>query len=138
MELTELFQAGMSREEEILVEPKYLALHMGSGDAGVLATPWMIAFMEWVSHHLLSASLPQGYSSVGTQLNVRHLAATPPGIKVRVRAEILGVEGSRVDFKVEAWDPQEKIGEGTHERYVIEEERFMKRVAKKRENLGLG
>jgi predicted thioesterase len=125
----------MVREDEFLVEQENSAIHIGSGSSGVLATPWMIAFMERVSHRLLTCCLPQGYSSVGTHLDVRHLAATPVGASIRVRAEVLAVEGSKVNFKIEAWDPQDKIGEGTHERFVIEEERFLKRVAKKRESL---
>ena len=135
MELTELFHPGMTREEEFVVAAENTPPHMGSCDSGLRATPCMIAFMERVSHRLLTCCLPQGYSSVGTHLDVRHLAATPAGMTVRVRAEVLAVEGSKVSFKIEAWDPQEKVGEGMHERFVIEEERFLKRVAKKREGI---
>jgi len=111
------------------------AIHLGSGSSRVLATPWMIAFMERVSHRLLTCCLPEGYSSVGTHLDVRHLAPTPVGATIRVRAEVLSVDGIKVYFSIEAWDSLEKIGEGKHERVVIDEARFLRRVEKKKASL---
>jgi fluoroacetyl-CoA thioesterase len=135
MELTELFQPGMTREDRFAVTMENSAIHIGSGSARVLATPWMIAFMERVSHQLLTCCLPEGYSSVGTHLDVRHLAATPVGDTIRVKAELLSLDGNRIYFSVAAWDSLEKIGEGQHERVVIEEARFLRRVQKKLEGL---
>lgn len=131
MELSELIHPGMTREDSFIIAMENSAIHLGSGSSRVLATPWMIAFMERVSHRLLTCCLPEGYSSVGTHLDVRHLAPTPVGATIRVRAEVLSVDGNRVFFSIEAWDTLEKIGEGKHERAVIDEARFLRRVEKK-------
>lgn len=131
MEFTQPLQPGLAVEESILVEEAHLARHIGSGSARVLATPYLIAFMERVSHRFLVRFLPPGYSSVGTMIEMRHLAPTPVGSTVRVRSEVLEVNGNRVLFAVAAWDEQEKIGEGRHERVIIEESRFLRRVQSK-------
>ena len=135
MEIIELVHPGMTREDSFPITPENSAIHLGSGSSRVLATPWMIAFMERVSHRLLTCCLPEGYSSVGTHLDVRHLAPTPVGATIRVKAEVLSVDGNRIYFNIEAWDSLEKIGEGTHERVVIDEARFLRRVEKKIANL---
>ena len=131
MEMIDLFHPGMIREDNFPVTMENSAIHLGSGSSRVLATPWMIAFMERVSHRLLTCCLPEGYSSVGTHLDVYHLAPTPVGSTIRVKAEVLSVDGNRIQFKIDAWDNLEKIGEGTHERVVIDEARFLRRVEKK-------
>lgn len=131
MELSKLIQPGMIREDHFPITIENSAIHLGSGSSRVLATPWMIAFMERVSHRLLTCCLPEGFSSVGTHLDVRHLAPTPVGASIRVKAEVLSLDGNRIHFSIEAWDSQEKIGEGKHERVVIDEARFIKRVEKK-------
>jgi fluoroacetyl-CoA thioesterase len=128
----EIFQPGMEREESFIVEEEHTAMHVGSGTSRVLATPWMIAYMERNSHRLLAKSLPEDYSSVGVQVNVRHLAPTPMGKSVRVHSQITEIDGLRITFTVQAWDEVEKIGDGTHQRYVIEEARFLKRVESKK------
>jgi predicted thioesterase len=125
----------MRREDSFPITMENSAIHLGSGSSRVLATPWMIAFMERVSHRLLTCCLPEGYSSVGTHLDVRHLAPTPVGATIRVRTEVLSLDGHRVNFAVEAWDELEKIGEGKHERVVIDEARFLRRVEKKKASL---
>jgi fluoroacetyl-CoA thioesterase len=131
MDPSELIHPGMIREDSFPVTMDDSAIHIGSGSSRVLATPWMIAFMERVSHRLLTCCLPEGFSSVGTHIDVRHLAPTPVGVTIRVKAEVLSVDGNRIFFSIEAWDNQEKIGEGNHERVVIEEARFLKRVERK-------
>jgi len=131
MELSDLIQPGMTREDSFAITMENSAIHLGSGSSRVLATPWMIAFMERVSHRLLTCCLPEGFSSVGTHLDVRHLAPTPVGATIRVRAEVLSMDGNRVYFSIEVWDNLEKIGEGKHERVVIDEARFLRRVEKK-------
>jgi fluoroacetyl-CoA thioesterase len=133
MDLNEILQPGMYTEDAFQVTDERTAIHVGSGASRVLATPWMIAFMERVSHGMLAAKLPQGFSSVGVVVNVRHLAPTPVGDVVRVRAEIVSIDGWRVNFHVEAWDSKEKVGDGEHQRFVIDEQRFLKRAAAKRE-----
>ena len=135
MEIIELIHPGMTREDSFPISLENSAIHLGSGSSRVLATPWMIAFMERVSHRLLTCCMPEGYSSVGTHLDVRHLAPTPVGATIRDKAEVLSVDGNRVYFKIEAWDNLELIGEGTHERVVIDEARFLRRVEKKIVNL---
>jgi predicted thioesterase len=131
METHEMIQPGMVREETFTVNAENTAYHLGSGASRVLATPWLIAFIERTAHRLLSCCLPEGTSSVGTHLDVRHLAPTPQDSQVRIRAEVLSIEGMKVYFSVEAWDELEKVGEGRHERVVIEEARFLRRVEKK-------
>ena len=134
MDFSKLVQPGMGHEETFLVEETHLAQHVGSGSARVLATPWMIAFMERTAHRLIMQQLPEGYSSVGVLVNVRHLAPSLLGSRVQVRAEVLALEGGRVTLKVEARDEVELIGEGTHERFIIEIARFMKRLAAKQKS----
>ncbi len=131
MELTDLFQPGMVYEENFTVEERQLAPHVGSGALRVLATPWLIARMEAASHRLLANHLPEGYSSVGIHVDMRHLAPTPLGDTVRVQTEILSIDGWTVAFQVRAWDSQEQIGECKHERFVIDVARFLKRVEAK-------
>ena len=135
MEISELIHPGMTREDSFPITVENSAIHLGSGSSRVLATPWMIAFMERVSHRLLTCCLPDGFSSVGTHLDVHHLAPTPVGATIRVKVEVLSLDGNRVYFTVEAWDGLEKIGEGKHERGIIEEARFLRRVEKKKVSL---
>lgn len=101
----------------------------------VFSTPLMIRLLERTSHETILPCLAPGQSSVGTVVNVRHLAPTPIGSTIRTRAEVLEVKGSLVRFKVEAWDEQEKIAEGEHDRFIIDLARFNDRVEKKRLNL---
>jgi len=132
MELTDNIKPGMAREETFLVQEDETARHIGSGASRVLASPWLIAFMERVSHRLIAEQLPEEFSSVGVLINVRHVAPTPVGSQVKVRADITEVNGSRVTLNVQAWDHVELIGEGSHQRIVIDQERFLRRVDAKR------
>ena len=131
MDLSALIKPGMSLETTFQVEAQHSAAHIGSGSLRVLATPVMIAFMESTSHRLLAQRLPAGYSSVGMLVNIRHLAPTPLGSSVRVLSEVLEVDGLRVTFSVQAWDQSEPIGDGQHQRMVIEEARFLRRIEAK-------
>lgn len=131
MDYSNLFSPGMSREETIQVVEGQLASHLGSGAIGVFATPAMIAQMERAALNLLAQHLPEGQTSVGIRVDVRHLAPTPLGMQVRIRAEIISVEGRVIEFNVEAWDLKEKVGEGTHQRAIIDQARFMERVKAK-------
>ena len=133
MEFRECIEVGMKHEATFLVEEKYTAFHIGSGSLRVLATPSMIGFMERISHQLLTRCLPEGYSSVGAWVDVRHLAPTPMGWTVRVTSEVVEVDGRKVTLAVEAWDEQEKVGEGRHQRVVIDLNRFLSRVEAKRQ-----
>lgn len=131
MDVNEVIHPGMTLEKNIVVKKKHLAIHLGSGNLGVLATPAMIAFMEALSHQLLAQNLPEGYSSVGAHVDVHHLAPTPLGSKIRVKTEVVEVNGIHVLFNVQAWDGVEQIGRGLHERVVIDYDRFMRRVTAK-------
>ena len=131
MDFNELIKPGMTNEEIFEVKETHLASHIGSGAARVLATPWLIGFMERVAHQLIAQHLPEGYSSVGSEVNMHHLAPTPLGGKVRVVAEVLSVEGAKVTLNVQAWDETEQVGSCTHLRYIVNEARFLKRVAAK-------
>lgn len=131
MDLEKLFNVGMTREETFQVEPEHAAAHVGSGSSRVLATPWMIAFMERVAFRMLEELLPGGESSVGVLVDIRHLAPTPVGKSVRVKVEISELDGSKVKFFLQAWDHVEKVGEGKHHRVVINEARFLRRVEAK-------
>lgn len=131
MDTTAMITTGMTNEAEFVVEEQHLAQHIGSGSIGVLSTPSMIGFMERVSLLLLASALPENYSSVGTRVDVRHLAPTPLGATVRVRAEVTAVDGNKITLAIKAWDEKELIGEGQHYRMVIDLERFMKRVSAK-------
>ena len=133
MDTTAYFKPGMRNERTYSIEDEHTAIHVGSGASRVLATPWMIAFMERVSHQLLAEHLPKGYSSVGVLVNVRHLAPTPVGDKVRITTEITAFDGSHITFNVQAWDSSEQVGSGQHERVVVDEARFLRRVSAKRE-----
>jgi predicted thioesterase len=134
MDFNEIFKPGMWREETFHIEEEHSAIHVGSGSLRVLATPWMIAFMENTARRLMAEHLPVGYSSVGAHVDVRHLAPTPVGRRLRVRSEVIEVNGLKVTFAVAAWDDQEQVGEGQHLRVVIDEARFLKRVAAKIES----
>ena len=120
--------SGQSLELEFEVRPEHSAAHIGSGSVQVLSTPSMIAFMEITSLKLMDAHLPEGHSSVGARVDVRHLAPSPVGAKVRVRAEITAVDGRKVELSVNAWEGEEHIGTGTHQRTVIDVERFLGRL----------
>jgi predicted thioesterase len=131
MEWADILKVGMRREDVFAVQDEHSASHVGSGSARVLATPWMIAFMERTARDLLADVLPEGYSSVGVHVDIRHLAPSPIGSQVRTLVAITAIQGSKIDFTVHAWDEQELVGEGSHRRVVIEEARFLQRVSEK-------
>lgn len=122
---------GLAGELETTVNETNIASHLGSGNAAVFATPAMITLMERASVAAVDPHLPAGKASVGIAIDVRHLAATPVGMKVRGRSELLEVDGRWLTFRVDAFDEVEKIGEGTHHRAVVDVERFMAKVAEK-------
>ncbi len=115
-------------ESEAVVTGEWSAVRMGSGTVPVLATPALVALMEQAAVRALEGRLPLGQTSVGVRIDVRHLAATPLGIRVRARAVLVAAEGRRLTFQIEAWDEAEKIGEATHERVLVDLARFMERV----------
>lgn len=126
-------QPGMIAEKKELVTEEKLAISYGSGEVAVYATPAMIGLMENAALSCVDENLPEGWATVGSYLDVKHIAATPPGLTVTAKAEVVKVDGRRVVFKVEAFDDKDKIGEGTHERFIINLEKFMKKCDEKRE-----
>jgi fluoroacetyl-CoA thioesterase len=112
-----------------------LASAVGSGSLDVLATPWMVALMEAAACQALDGHLAEGQTSVGTSLDVRHLAPTPAGIDVRARAEVTEVDSRRITFRVEVFDTHECVGEGRHERVLVDAERLLARANAKRQLL---
>lgn len=137
MDVDQAVKIGMEYELFYQVEEKHTASQIGSGAVRVLSTPSMIGFMERTSHQFLASYLPDRLSSVGVHVEISHLAPTPVGATVKVRCKVTQVEGNQVGFDVEAWDDVEKIGAGKHLRIIIEQDRFLKRVAKKNTELGL-
>lgn len=122
---------GLVGEAEIVVKQSDLASAIGSGRLDVFATPAMLGLVELAAVNAVDHLLPEGSTTVGTRLDVRHLAPSPLGIAVRARAELLAVDGRRLSFTVEAFDAVEKIGEGTHERAVVDAARLLARAAAK-------
>jgi fluoroacetyl-CoA thioesterase len=122
---------GAKGEAEITVGEEHTAPTIGSGKVHVLATPVMINLIEAASLAAIEHLLPPGYQSLGTLLNVRHIAATPVGMKAKATAEVIRVEGRTVYFKVEAHDEKDLIGDGAHERVVVNVAKFDQRVQKK-------
>ncbi|MDK2908683.1 MAG: fluoroacetyl-CoA thioesterase [Bacteroidales bacterium] len=100
----------------------------GSGLVEVFATPAMIAFMEQTCHSSIQAYLPSGYSSVGTEVNVKHLKATPVGDTVKCTAQLQFVEGRKLIFSVSVFDSKGLVGEGSHTRYIIDVQKFMAKL----------
>lgn len=123
---------GLTGEATTSVSEELTATHLGSGGIDVYATPAMIALMEKAAVAAIDHLLPKGQASVGTALNVKHLAATPLGEAVRAEATVVAVDGRRVEFRVQAWDAHELIGEGEHTRFVIDIGRFEQRLQEKR------
>lgn len=126
------FVIGLVGSAEITVDINNTAKAMGSGDLVVFATPAMIALMEKAATLAIKECLSEGYTTVGTMINVKHLAATPIGVKVTATSTLIEIDGKRLMFKVEAFDGTEKIGEGQHERFIINVDRFMDRANGKR------
>ena len=122
---------GEKGERKILVTTDVAINFLGLEGARVLSTPNMIKFMEWTCRETVQPHLEEGYDTVGTHVNVAHLAAAPMGMAVTFKAEVTGVNDRRVQFRVEAWDEKEKVGEGTHERAVINVAKFATRLAEK-------
>ena len=128
-------EPGMTGEAVVKVSEENTAIKFGSGSVTVFATPAMIGLMEKAAINAVDKSLPIGFATVGTHLDIKHLAATPINMNVTAKAELIESSGNRLKFKVEAFDEVEKIGEGIHSRYIIQLENFLERTNKKSEVL---
>ena len=140
----EAIRPGLRGKIQITVAEDHTAQHLGSGSVKVLATPQMVLLMERAGVAAVDHLLPEGYATVGTHLNVQHLAPTPIGFQVRAAAELLNVDGRRLIYRVEvhevhkgpfddADDGGELVGKGTHQRAIVNVQRFGERVAEKSE-----
>jgi fluoroacetyl-CoA thioesterase len=125
------FPSDLTGEATVVVSPEVTARHLGSGAVAVFATPEMVRLMERAAVNGLAPYLAAGQQSVGTMVNVKHLAATPLGATVTARAQLVSVDGRRLLFRVSAHDGTDLIGEGTHERALIDLAKFEQRVAAK-------
>ena len=124
-------RVGLKGSAQIVVGDEHTAPRVGSGRVRVLATPVMINVMEAAALDAVENLLPPGHQSLGTRLDVGHYAATPVGMRLTATAEVTKVDGRNVEFRVEAHDEKERVGDGTHVRVVVNVERFDARVQKK-------
>jgi predicted thioesterase len=122
---------GLKGSAEIIVGEEHTAPRVGSGRIHVLATPVMINVMEAAALAAIEHLLPPGYQSLGTHLDIGHYAATPTTMRLRATAEVTKIDGRTIEFRVEAYDDKERVGDGTHVRVVVNVERFDKRVQTK-------
>lgn len=125
---------GLRGELTLVVGEEHTARHLGSGGVRVLATPQMILLIEQAGRAAVDSLLPPDQITVGAHLDVRHLAPTPVGFQVRAVAELVAVDGRRLNFRVTVRDDVELVGEGSHERYIIDLERFGRGVSEKAAN----
>src|SRR5260370_32316823 len=131
MDAREIIKVGMSAERTLVVPPERTVGHFIPGMPMVYATPMMIMEMEMVSSDAIKAYLEPGWITVGTEVDIRHLAATPVGVTVRTTARVIAVERRVIRFEVEAFDDKRRIGEGRHARGLVNVESFNKRLAAK-------
>ena len=127
MEIT----VGMKAEVSTLVEREDTAAEVGSGSLLVYATPCMVALMEGAACEAIAPAIPEDKTTVGIELNISHLSATPVGLEVRAEAEVTAVEGKLITFSVTAYDEAGKIGEGTHKRCIVSSQRFLDKTYSK-------
>ncbi len=127
-----MLAVGLKNEMKWTVEEEHLASSLGNGLVEVLATPVLVGLCEECARLMVEPLLADGQKTVGTVVNLCHLAATPVGMQVTVHAELVGIDGKRLRFRIEAWDEVERIAEAEHERFIIDAERFARRIAEKR------
>jgi len=122
---------GLKGASTLTVKDGNTAIDFGSGKVPVLATPMLIALMENAAINAVEKLLPDGQATVGTLIECRHLAATPKGMTVTAKAELIELDKRRLIFHVEAFDEKEKVGDGKHERFIVDLHKFLKRCLDK-------
>lgn len=127
-----MLETGIKGTKELIVSEDKTAKAMGSGTLDVFATPAMIALMENTAYESVAGELEEGSGTVGTALNVKHVAATPVGMKVTCETELIKVDGRALTFSVKAYDECGLIGEGEHERFIIMNEKFQAKANAKK------
>ena len=124
MEIT----VGMKGEVGTLVEREDTAREVGSGSLLVYATPCMVALMEGAACEAIQEALPDTQTTVGTELNIQHISATPVGLEVRAEAEVIAVDGKVITFDVRTFDEAGEIGKGTHKRVIVNSQKFLEKA----------
>ena len=124
MEIT----VGMKGEVATLAEREDTAKEVGSGSLLVYATPYMVALMEGAACEAIEEALSENQTTVGTELNIQHISATPVGLEVRAEAEVIAVEGKVITFAVKAFDEAGEIGNGTHKRVIVNTQKFLEKA----------
>lgn len=123
-----MLEKGLKHNSIMRVEAGNTAEFIGSGDMAVLATPAMVALMENAAMLAVALHLGEGETTVGTMVSTSHLKASKVGNIIEARAELIAVEGRKLDFKIEAYDGETLIGEGTHTRFVVNREKFLSKL----------
>ena len=126
-----MLEVGIKGQRETIVTKENTAAGIGSGSLEVFSTPMMILLMEESCFMSVNDILEEGFTTVGTCVNVKHLSATPLGMKVVIKSELINVDGRALIFKVEAYDEKGLIGEGIHERFIVNNEKFQARTDSK-------
>ena len=124
-------KVGMKGEVSTAVEREDTALEVGSGSLLVYATPCMVALMEGAACEAIEEALSDSQTTVGTELNIQHISATPVGLEVRAEAEVIAVEGKVITFSVKAFDEAGEIGKATHKRVIVNSQKFLEKVYNK-------
>jgi fluoroacetyl-CoA thioesterase len=127
---------GLKGSADLLVGIEHTAPRVGSGRVAVLATPVMINLMEAAALAAVEHLLPHGYQSLGIHLDIRHFAATPVGMRIVASCELIAIDGRTLSFRVEAHDEKEPVGDGLHQRVVVNVARFDQRVQRKLDRAG--
>ena len=123
-----MLETGITYKQSITVQPKDTAAVYGSGSLEVFATPAMVALMENTAVHCLEGQLEEGQDTVGIEINVKHIKATPAGGKVNCKAKVTEIEGRRIRFEIEAEDEKGQIGYAIHDRFIIDPVKFMAKL----------
>ncbi len=126
-------EVGIKGDKQIIVTENLTAKMAGSGTLEVFATPYMVALMEATAYESVEPFLEEGQGTVGTKLEISHMAATPVGMEVICKSELVEINKRKLVFKVEAFDKKEKIGEGIHERFIVDNEKFIRKANSKSE-----
>lgn len=130
----EELKIGTSFEKKFIVNKEDTALALGSGGEEVLATPRLVAWMENIAFEAVEANQPEGSTTVGTFIELKHMAASPVGMEIRIKATLVSIEKRALNFDIDAWDTVEKIGEAIHQRFIVDKGRFNEKVLKKLES----
>ena len=126
--LSKMLEVGLKYQSRVVVSEDNTALKLGSGDMEVFATPAMIALMENAAMNAVAEHLDAGATTVGTMMKSSHIKASAVGATITAEAELVAVEGRRLSFVVKAWDEKGTIGEGEHERFIVDRERFLSKL----------